>query len=209
MAFYNFKAHSLPLQTTEYNQGQINQLANALRLYFNRLDSAFLNLSGPTGGAALQLPYGAFYSTATQTAALINTAYPVTLNTTVVHNNIDLEPANPSRVTVNIDGAYNFQAILQLNNNSATTTGYIWIWARINGVDVPFSANKVELSFTAPNEQLSTVNFVLELQASNYFQLMWATDNLNCELLSEAATAFGPAIPSVILTTTFVSAPYA
>lgn len=209
MGFYNFKAPSLPLQPTEYDQGQINQLANALRLYFNRLDSAFLNLAGPTGGAALELPYGAFYSTATQTAAVINTAYPVTLNTTVVHNNIDLEPANPSRVAVNIDGAYNFQAILQLNNNSATTTGYIWIWARINGVDVPYSANKVEISFVAPNEQLSTVNFVLELQASNYFQIMWATDNLDCELLAEAATAFGPAIPSVILTTTFVSAPYA
>jgi len=209
MPFYKVRAPALPLSPVTYDQYQQDQFQSALRLYFNRLDASLSLLSGPSGGVTLDFPYGSFYDTTTQTAAAINTAYPITLDTTVVHNNIDIDTIDTSKIYVNLTGVYNFQAILQLNNNSATTSGYIWVWARIDGVDIPYSASKVELFYGSPNELLSTLNFVLELQAGQYFQIMWATDNLDCELLAETATAFAPAIPSIILTTTFVSAPYA
>ena len=210
MGFYNFKAPSLPLQPLEYDQGQINQFANALRLYFNRLDSAFLNLSGPTGGAALQFPYGGFYDTTTQTAAAINTAYPVTLNNTIVHNSVDLDPTYTSRMVVSIGGVYNFQASVQMTNATTTSTnGYIWLWGRVNGVNIPYSASKIELSGTSPDEIAYVDTFLVQLNASDYFELMWATDNLDCKLLSQSATAFCPAVNSINITATCVSAVYA
>jgi hypothetical protein len=209
MSFYNFKAPALPIPPIEYDQNQQNQFANALRLYFNRLDTAFLSLSGTSGGAALDFPYGSFYDTTTQTAAVINTAYPVTLDNTVVHNNIDLDPLDTSKVYVNLTGVYNFQAILQLNNNDLVNSGYVWVWSRVDGVDIPNSANKVEVAPPPADEALASINFVQQVNAGQYFQIMWATDNVNCTLAAEPATAFGPAIPSVILTVTFVSAPYA
>jgi len=35
---YNLRAPSLPVQPEEYDQSQMDQFQNALRLYFNRLD---------------------------------------------------------------------------------------------------------------------------------------------------------------------------
>ena len=50
-------------------------------------------------------------------------------------------------------------------------------------------------------------NWLLETTASgDYFELMWATDNLNVQILAETATSFAPAIPSAILTVSNVSA---
>jgi hypothetical protein len=210
MAFYNFKAPSLPLQPTEYDQGQLNQLANALRLYFNRLDSAFLNLAGSTGGAALEFPYGSFYDDTVQTAAVINTGYPITLNTTVTHNNIDIDPTYTSRMVASVGGVYNFQVSIQMTNQTATSTnGYVWIWGAKNGVDLENSASKVEISGTAPDEVHYADTFVVGLQPDEYFEVYWATDNLDCKLLAEAATAFAPGVNSINITATCVSAVYA
>lgn len=210
MGFYNFKAPSLPLQPKDYDQGQINQFANALRLYFNQLDSAFLNLSGATGGAALQFPYGSFYDTTTHTATAINTAYPVTLNTTLTHNNIDIDTTNTSRLITKIKGVYNFQVSIQMTNTSSTgTSGYIWIWGRVNGVNLVYSATKIEISGTVPDEMAYADSFVAQMNPDDYFEVMWATDNLDCKLFSEAATAFCPAVNSINITATCVSAVYA
>ena len=208
MGFYNFKAPSLPLQPPEYDQGQQNQFSNALRLYFNQLDSAFLNLAGATGGAALQFPYGSFYDTTTHTAAVINTAYPITINTTLTHNNIDISTTHTSRLVTSIKGLYNFQVSAQTTNNSGTS-GYIWIWGRVNGVDLPYSATKIELSGTSPDEMAYADSFVAQMNANDYFEVMWATNNLSCVILAESATSFCPAVNSINVTATCVSAVYA
>jgi hypothetical protein len=44
------------------------------------------------------------------------------------------------------------------------------------------------------------------MQAGQYFELMWSVDDTNVQLKAVAAAAPVPAIPSAILTVTFVSA---
>jgi hypothetical protein len=53
---YNFRAPSLPLPSSEYSQKQQDQFANALRLYFNRLDSFNLNVTVPNFGPSSDRP---------------------------------------------------------------------------------------------------------------------------------------------------------
>jgi hypothetical protein len=53
---YNFRAPSLPLPTYEYSQKQQDQFANALRLYFNRLDTFNLNVTVPNFGPSTSRP---------------------------------------------------------------------------------------------------------------------------------------------------------
>lgn len=53
---YNFRAPSLPIPTSEYSQKQQDQFGNALRLYFNRLDSFNLNVTIPNFGASVNRP---------------------------------------------------------------------------------------------------------------------------------------------------------
>ena len=71
------KAPLLPLPPVDYNQQYLEQLTNALRLYFNQLDNTNTTLLGANGGQYLEKPYGLFFSTVAQTASLANTAYAV------------------------------------------------------------------------------------------------------------------------------------
>jgi hypothetical protein len=53
---YNFRAPSLPIPTAEYAQKQQDQFQNALRLYFNRLDTFNLNVTIPNFGPSSARP---------------------------------------------------------------------------------------------------------------------------------------------------------
>ena len=205
MRLRNTVAPNLPLATRTYEQNYHDQLNNVLRLYFNQLDNAIGAIIGTGGGANLQLPNGAWYDTTTQTCTAINTAQAVTFNSNTLQNQITKDTTDTSKIYVEKDGYYNFQFSAQISKASGGTS-YVWIWPRIDGVDVDDSASKVAVQGTAA-ESVPAWNFVLPMNAGSYFQLMWATDD-NITLLHEAATAFAPAIPSVILTATFVSALY-
>lgn len=74
-------APNLPLATIEYDRQYQDQLNNVLRLYFNRLDAILAQLQTSSGGAGVELPYGAFscFSETTLTANINNavTTIPV------------------------------------------------------------------------------------------------------------------------------------
>jgi hypothetical protein len=143
--------------------------------------------------------YGAFHSTVTQTAAAINTAYPMTLNTTDISFGVYIGTPN-SRIYIDTEGFYNFQFSAQLHK-TAGGVGAIYIWARVNGVDIPDSATKIRIQGNNA-ETVGAWNFVLPVNTGDYFELVWSTDDTSCEILALPASAPHPAIPSLILTVT-------
>lgn len=143
--------------------------------------------------------YGLFYDTTTQTAAAINTAYPMTFNTTDISKGVYVG-APTSRIYVDRVGTYNFQFSAQLNKASASAK-HIYIWYRVNGVDAANSAGKVNLSGNDA-AVVAAWNYVIELNAGDYFELVWSTDDTACQIVTFGASAPVPAIPSVILTVT-------
>ena len=196
-------APRLPSAPTEYNAQYQEQFMNILRLYFNQLDNLTGVLLGDNGGRFLRLPYGSFSDSTTQTAAATGTAYAVTFNTTEYSNGVAISTPT-SRILITDPGYYNFQFSIQLDKSSGAT-GHTYIWPRINGTNVPRSASEVAIQGTAA-ENIAAWNFVLEMQAGDYFQLMWSVDDTNIQIKAVAAAAPVPAIPSAILTVTFVSA---
>ena len=205
MRLRNTVAPNLPLGPREYEQRYVDEFNKILRLYFNQLDNFNGALASTGGGSHLQLPNGAWYDTTTQTRTAINTAQAVTFNSNTLQNQITKDTTDTSKMYVDVSGYYNIQFSAQISKSSGGTA-YIWIWPRVDGVDITASASKVAVQGTAA-ESVPAWNFVLPLTAGSYFQLMWAT-NSNITLLAESATAFCPSIPSVILTMTFVSALY-
>lgn len=196
-------APNLPLAPTDYTSGYQDALTNVLRLYFNQISNTLQSLVGNEGGQYLSFPYGAFYDTTTQAAAVANTPYAVAFNSTTSSNSVRISAADTSKLVVDEIGLYNFAFSLQLVKSSASA-GYVYVWARVNGADVPNSATKVHLSGSNA-AAVAAWNFFVALQAGDSFQLMWAADNTSSSILAEAATAFCPAIPSAILTVNFVS----
>ena len=143
--------------------------------------------------------YGAFYDTTTQNAAAINTAYPITINSTNITNGVYIGTPT-SRIYVDRVGTYNFQFSAQLNK-SGGGSGNVFIWYRVNGVDAANSATSVTLAGSS-SAAVAAWNFVINLSAGDYFELVWSTSNTNCEIQAAAASGPVPAIPSVILTVT-------
>lgn len=146
------------------------------------------------------LRYGTFFDTTDQTAAAINTGYPITFNNTDLSEGVYLGTPT-SRIYVDRLGAYNFQFSLQLESTSGASAKEVYIWARINGTDVPDSATKLTIE-GANKHYVAAWNFVLKMNTGDYFQLMWATTNTTVQILADPVTAFCPAIPSVIMTVT-------
>jgi hypothetical protein len=143
--------------------------------------------------------HGVFFDTTTQTAAAINTAYPITINSTTITDGVYIGTPT-SRVYVDRINTYNFQFSLQLVKSSASAKT-VYIWYRVNGVDAANSATSVTLAGSNA-AVVAAWNFVVQLNAGDYFELVWSTDDTGCEIRAAAASAPVPAIPSVILTVT-------
>jgi len=120
------KAPNLPIGPTEYDQRYIDQLTNALRLYFAQVDNFGTGLIAGTGGGSLSFPYGAFSSGQTQTAAS-NTATALTFDTNDFTNGFSI--ISSSRITPTYTGLYNLQFSVQLQN-LANSTEDVFIWLR-------------------------------------------------------------------------------
>jgi hypothetical protein len=150
--------------------------------------------------------YGAFQDNTSQTAASINTAYAVKLNTTDLTNGVSVVndgSGNPTKIRLANTGIYNIQFSLQLEKTGGSGNMIADIWIRKNSVDIPSTTGKVVLTGSAnASPTIAAWNYVLDLAAGDSIQLMWATSNTNVEIIAAAASSPHPAIPSAILTVT-------
>lgn len=155
----------------------------------------FYNLFAILGSGSLR--NGAFHDETTQTAAAINTGYAMSFNKTDYTQGVYLGVPT-SRVYVDRPGLYNVQFSAQfVSTNASTKTVYVWL--RVNGTNVPQSAGKVTMKGSG-EAYLAAWNYFQRLNTGDYFELMWATSDTTVTLEASAATAFSPAVPSVILT---------
>jgi len=171
-------------------QAQVDELAKQVEA---------LTLAPPTTPQLARYAYGSFYDTTTQTAAAINTAYAMTFNTTDLSNGVYIGSPT-SRVYVDRGNVYNLQFSAQMDNTSGGSH-LIYIWLRVNGVDVPNTAGQIRLKGT-DGELVSAWNFLYSLNAGDYFELMWSVSDTSVEITASGAVAPHPGIPSVILTVT-------
>lgn len=151
-----------------------------------------------------RLHYGVFSDRArSQTAALINTAYPVMYNTTEIssgHSITNNLSGNPTRIVAANSGLYNYQFSIQYVSSNASAKD-VWIWSRKNGIDIPHSTTRVSVVgngvYFAPSW-----NFVVSMNAGDYFELMWATSDTSVNIVAPTSTSFAPEISGVIITVT-------
>jgi hypothetical protein len=80
----------------------------------------------------------------------------------------------------------------------------VYIWPRVNGVNVPDSATKIVID--GPNaEVVPAWNFLLVLNGGDYFELVWQSSDTGVVLLADTPSGNIPGIPSIIMTIYLVS----
>ena len=153
--------------------------------------------------------YGVFSDSTTQTPAAIYTPYAVTFNTTDFANGVS-RGTPTSHIVVADSGLYKFDFSLQIESSNASAKK-MWIWPRIDGTDVPNSNSEITLSGNG-TVLVPSWSWTLSMQANQYFQLMYAVENVAIAIVSKAAqtgangtAAFArPAVPGAILEVTEV-----
>lgn len=185
-------------QETAVSIASAENKANQALALLNQLATAVEGLQmAPPPREFKRSRYGSFLDTTTQTATTINTATPITFNTTDLGRGVYLGTPT-SRVYVDTEGVYDFQTSLQLDSTVATDE-HFYLWIAVNGTDVPNSASTVRLKGNN-SESILALNFFLSLKAGDYVEFYFSVTNLGVRVQYVAATPPVPAIPSIILT---------
>ena len=188
-----------------YERRNLNENNSALNNFFRKLISVLGALFGPRGGKFMNNPYGAFQSTADQTAAAANTAYAMTLNTIDYANGVSV--ASNSRITVTDAGIWNLQWSGQFENTDSQDHD-VRVWLKINGTVVTGSTG----FFAVPSKHggvnghsIAGWNYFVSLNANSYVEIFWETDNTAISIQAYPASGNYPSTASVIATMSFVS----
>ena len=166
---------------------QVDEMSVAMR----RIDDLFAAPASTPHTSASRA--GDFYDTTTQTAAIINTAYAVTLNTTAQNKGVALGSPT-SRITVYAPGRYIVSALLQYGKTGGAA-GSVTRWLRKNGADI---AGTAALTYVTTTNVMTSqpFSYVIEMAAGDYIEVLWAATDTAIQLQSTAAVAPYPLTPS-------------
>ena len=184
--------------------------ATTTTLNDRRIGGDSVILFAPISAAAFadSVPYGAFQDGTDQTVANTTTAYPITFDTTDFSNGVTL--SNSSRLNVKNAGLYNLQFSIQLKNTTNDSHD-VDIWFRKNGVNIDNSNSRFHLParkiLADPSHLIAAINFMESLVTNDYIEIIWNTTNtgVSIEHFAASSTPTRPAVPSVIVTISFVS----
>jgi len=191
-----------------YDRRNLNENNGALNIFARKLTSVLGSLFGPRGGKFMNNPYGAFQDSTDQTAANTTTAYAVTFNTTDFSNGVTI--ASNSRITVADSGIWNLQFSIQFTNTTNASQD-VDVWFRVNGTNAANSNSRFGFAPRKgagdPYHTIAAMNYFLSLNASDYVEIMWRTTDIGVQIEQYAASASPtrPAVPSAIVTMSFVS----
>ena len=145
--------------------------------------------------------YGAFCSTGSQTNPTPNVSRSMQLETTEHSNGVSI--VSGSRITTAYKGVYNlqFSAQLEKTDNGVDT---VYIWFKKNGNNVPRSNTAIDVAKQAggSGKIVAAWNYVDTMNAGDYLEIVWQSDDINMQLHQDAAAGNFPSIPSVIATLT-------
>ena len=199
---------SLGFAPQAYERRYFAEINGSLNGYFRKLISTLGALFGPQGGKFINNPHGAFQDSTDQTAANTTTAYAVTFNTTDFSNGVTI--ASSSRITVADSGIWNLQFSIQFTNTTNASQD-VDVWFRINGTNVANSNSRFGFAPRKgagdPYHIVAALNYFVSLNATDYVEIMWRPTDIGVQIEQYAASASPtrPAVPSAIVTMSFVS----
>jgi hypothetical protein len=169
--------------------------------------NGFNGQNGQNGINGLVPAYGSFRDTTTQQVDFVNTPKAMTFNQIthgvngVTANGVSVEFG--SRITVARTGTYNVQFSALLTKTDSGND-IMDIWLRRNGVDVPISNS--EITITASLHQVATSNYIIDLAAGDFVQLMYSSADIatRIEAIAPQTSPTRPAGPSITVAITQV-----
>jgi hypothetical protein len=154
--------------------------------------------AGPTGAGGAIGYYGSFYDNTTQTNAGSTAANLMTFNSVDFQNGVTI--SSSTEINIANTGVYNIQFSAQVEKTDSGSDE-IEIWLKKNGNNVTDSSAVLQLG-GAGIEHVASLNWLVNANAGDYYEIAWHSTDIYMRLLSRGADTnpIRPAIPSVILT---------
>ena len=141
------------------------------------------------------IPFAELYCTTSQSAAVIDTAYPLSFNTAPALNGVTL--TDTSHINVLNAGEYSFNVGYQLQNTD-NVQHEVSIWFRKNGTDIAYSNRLISVparkSATIFGFTSSATEVFADLAANDYLEVVWSTSSTSVTFFSTGAQ-FSPTRP--------------
>ena len=154
--------------------------------------------TGATGAAGGFGSYGSWYDTQTQIVTTVSTGEPVKVRQQDIVSGFTR--TNNSRITATNAGIYNLAFSFQFRNEGGGGNGQtVEIWLTKNGQAVADSNTRIAVNTNSPYV-VAAWNFFQQMNAGDYLEIYWATDNKNVVMKTNTGAMGGPAIPSAIIT---------
>jgi hypothetical protein len=142
------------------------------------------------------LTYGQFLRTTTQTAAASDTGYPIVFN--LSENSAGIDVGTPaSRIITQAAGVYEVTYCI----HAVTASGSVdtlYVWLEKNGSQVPNSTSTISIRHAGDTKTITWTR-ILDLQANDYLEVVFAVSDTAITIEALSSTAFSPAAPSCIL----------
>ena len=149
--------------------------------------------------------YGSFSGFET-TTWVSNTTTRVSITDTALSSGVSVAS---SQVTVANAGLYSINASFQLYNTNLTTPYSIYLWARVDGVDVPSSLRYVTVpagnASGAQSYSSHVIALTLQLPAAAYIEFYGVSPDGIAQLYTLPATATTPSAASILLNVTQIA----
>ncbi len=211
------KAPNLLIAPTQYQQQYVDQLNNALRLYFNQIDNGLASLLSGTGAGGLSFPHIAASDSTDQYAGGNNT--PTVVNWNTLDSGLGWTLDAPGSAIAGVPGVYKITYSAQLvNTDNAIHNATFWL--KVNNTDVANSSTIFSIparkSAGVPSYVTGYSEVTFEVETGDEVELYWATEKAysttgpvdGVYIYHDAAQTvpyIRPAVPSMIGSITFVS----
>jgi len=220
MANVIFKSYELPIYSLNdgdkivaaqennefgYLPASIFATTGSNELIGTQIISGSLQLSGSVYvNGHKQYNYGQFYDLNTQSGSS-GSIQSMQIRTTDLSSGVSI--VSGSQIKVENAGVYNLQFSTQLEN-TANVNIVFYIWFAKNGENIPNSNTHVDVAKAQSahlGKQVAAWNFIFDLEANDYVQIKWSSDNNGGILHYDAGTPSIPGTPSVIATITQIA----
>jgi len=162
---------------------------------------SYLGTDGTNMPQWIQVAYGAFANTNTQTSPA-STPVGITFNVTDHSRGVTV---NGSKVTVTSTGLYTITFSLQLSNPSTSNDDDAIVWLKVNNNDLPDTGSQITVVKShggVPGSAIMTVNFFHDLNAGDYFEIygMSVLGHIQLKTYAAGTSPAYPVSPAAILT---------
>lgn len=149
--------------------------------------------------------YGSFYHTASLLNTVPGTPNTMSLSTTDLSFGVTISGSINDKIKFDVAGVYNIQFSAQMDKTSAGSDFITYIWIKQNSNDVPISNTAITVLGGSNAKTVAAWNWFVNANAGDYVQIMWASAASDARIQYDAAPAYGPVVPSLIVTANRVS----